>query len=60
ANLTGANLTGTNLEGMTWSNTTCPNGKVISTGCFGVDNLIDMSRAFRASTTDVLRVIALD
>ena len=38
ANLTGANLTGarpirTVFTGAVWSNTTCPDGTVTSTGC---------------------------
>ena len=36
-NFTNANLTGANLEGaagqITWSNTTCPDGSITSTGC---------------------------
>lgn len=32
ANLGGANLGGANLTGVTWSNTTCPDGTVTTTG----------------------------
>ena len=33
ANLTGADLDSANLTGVTWSNTTCPDKSVTSTGC---------------------------
>ena len=33
ANLTGANLSGASSIQITWSNTTCPDGSVTSTGC---------------------------